>query len=73
MHKTKKFCCQYYHDGSWWYCEIDAYGFADAEARCKRLGLKLDGELKCTVPGWLAWLGISVCGIRNFFPPTKKS
>ena len=43
---TQKFLCSYLHDNAEWLITIDAYDFADAEARVKKLGfLRLEGEL----------------------------
>jgi hypothetical protein len=41
---TKRFLARYFHDGAWWGTDVHAYDFADAEARCKSLNMKLDGE-----------------------------
>lgn len=64
---TKKFCCQYYHDGGWWSLMIDAYDFQDAEARAKKLGLQLDGEHVMTIPARIGWVARFVVVVRNFF------
>lgn len=47
---TIPFCCRYYHDGWWWGLTINAYDWADASVRCKKLGVILDGELVVEVP-----------------------
>jgi len=64
---TKKFLCQYYHDGSWWSQTIDAYDFEDAEIRAKKLSMQLDGEYVMTVDGRVGFLAPLICRIRNFF------
>lgn len=50
----REYCCQYYHDGSWWCLNIQARDEADAEARVAKLGklgkLQLLGELQLVVP-----------------------
>ncbi len=69
---TKKFLCRYFHDGSWWGCDIDAYDFADAEARCKKIGgLQLDGELVATIPAGpgAGLLARCICGVMNWLRP----
>lgn len=50
MKQTKTFLTRYFHDGAWWGLEIQAYDFADAQTRCKKLGMQLDGELVMTIP-----------------------
>lgn len=64
---TKKFLCQYYHDGSWWSQIIDAYDFEDAEIRAKKLSMQLDGEYVMTIDGRCGFLASMICRIRNFF------
>jgi hypothetical protein len=64
---THRFVARYYHDGAWWGADIYAYDFADAEARCKALNMKLDGLYVATIPcapatGWLTRL---ICWVRN--------
>lgn len=46
----KKYCCEYFHDGSWWGIEITAYDWADAEIRAKKMSLQLLGEYYATIP-----------------------
>ena len=41
---TYRFLARYSHDGAQWGINIYADDFADAEARCKALNLKLDGQ-----------------------------
>jgi lysozyme family protein len=66
--ETKEFCCQYYHDGTWWCLNLQAYDEEDAEARARKLGnLQVLGELMMTIPagagrGW--WPG-ALCWLRN--------
>lgn len=67
MRETHTYDCQYYHDGSWWSCQINAYDDDDAMARCKRLGMQLDGRHIMTVPGRFAWVAVMICAVRNFF------
>jgi len=65
---TRKFVVRYYHDGTWWSQTIDAYDTADAETRCRKLGMQLDGALLFTIPGWLPFAGFwagCICGVRN--------
>jgi hypothetical protein len=67
---TRKFCVRYYHDGGWWGILLDAYDMEDAEVRCRKLGMQLDGILLFTLPGWLPFGGLIVgciCHVRNFF------
>lgn len=67
---TIQFCCSYYHDGAWWALTIAAYDWSDAEARCKKLGLKLDGELMATVPrmfGFGKLIAWAITGWKNLF------
>jgi len=68
---TKKFTCQYYHDGVWWDQTIDAYDFDDAEIRARKLSMQLDGEYIMTVSGRVGWLAPVICRIRNFFIKQK--
>jgi hypothetical protein len=68
----KTFCCEYFHDGSWWALDITAYDWGDAEARAKKLGLQLKGEHYATIRAnastgalvriftWIRNLGVSV-------------
>lgn len=66
---TRKFVVRYYHDSQWWGDLIDAYDEADAEVRCRKLGMQLDGELMLVIPGWIPFADLLVrciCGIRNF-------
>lgn len=65
--KTITFTCSYYHDGARWGILIDAYDWPDAEARCTKLGLKLDGELMGTVPARVGFLAKAICWARNLF------
>lgn len=67
---TKRFLAEYYHDGSWWGCDIHAYDHEDAEARAKKLGnLKILGErvmsIPCVAPG--SWLPNWIVGFLNWF------
>jgi hypothetical protein len=66
--KTKKYCTRYYHAGDWWDAQIMAFDWEDAEARCKKLGMQLDGLHIATFPVWLgAWFPNLVIGVRNLF------
>jgi len=56
----KSYCCEYFHDGSWWALDITAYDWADAEARAKKLGLQLKGELHMTIPAKVPASGLLV-------------
>ena len=67
--KTKPFVCSYFHDHSQWSLTIDAYDWDDAEARCRKLGLKLDGELVATVPLRLGLFARIACAVRNWLQP----
>ena len=68
MKVTKKFLCQYYHDGTWWVLDLHAYDMEDAQARADRLGLQLMGEHKGTAPGWLPmWAANLFISVANFF------
>lgn len=48
--KTKRFATSYSWDDATWCSEIYAYDWADAEARCKALNMKLLGEFDDEVP-----------------------
>jgi len=66
----KTYCCEYFHDGSWWGLEITAYDWADAEARAKKMSLQLLGEAGPKIPARPA-AGIVVriwTGMKNLFP-----
>lgn len=66
MKETKEFLCSYYHDGAWWSLTITAYDLADADARVAKLGyLRLDGELKGTVPARFGFIAKALCWINN--------
>lgn len=60
---TKKFDCSYYHDRAWWGVTIDAYDWEDAQARAKKLNIKLDGEHMATVR--YRWLANLICLWNN--------
>lgn len=47
---TKIFLTRYYHDNAWWCTKIQAYDWNDAEIRCKKLGMQLDGEYMFSIP-----------------------
>lgn len=47
---TKRFLAEYFHDDAWWSVDIYAYGFSDAEIRCRKLSLRLLGEHQFTIP-----------------------
>ena len=68
---TEKYTCQYYHDGGWWVLIIDAYDWADAEVRAKRLGLQFLGKHKIRLPGWIGWIIPIVCWVQNLFVRDK--
>lgn len=68
IRRTRKFCTRYFHDGTWWAADIQAYDFEDAEIRCKKLGMQLDGVHVLTLPSWIGfWAADLIIGIRNFF------
>jgi hypothetical protein len=73
--QTKPFLCNYHHQGDKWCVTIHAYDWDDAEARCKKLGLNLDGELKATIPARAGLLAKVVCAlanwIRNLLTPVR--
>lgn len=68
---THRFAAHYFHDGARWNSEVYAYDFADAEARCNALNMKLDGLLMATIPcgpATLPAVGLLArfaCWIRN--------
>lgn len=64
---TKRFVCRYHHDGAWWSVVIDAYDWADAEARARRLSMQIDGELVATIPARMGWLVRIGLALANFF------
>lgn len=61
--QTGKYLARYYHDGTWWAAEIYAYDYEDAETRCKRLNMQLDGKYVATVR--YKWLAKLICWLRN--------
>ena len=64
----KTYSCSYYHDGAWWAIHISAYDFEDAEARAKKLSLRLDGELGAVIPASVPGAGLvarSITALRN--------
>lgn len=63
--KTIKFLASYFHRGSWWGVEIYALDWDDAEAICRKLSLRLDGEHKLTIPVGNSWLANVICWLRN--------
>lgn len=69
MRPTKKFLTQYYHDGRWWCSSIDAYDWDDAEARCRKLGMQLDGEHVMTIPACGGPLANLIIWFRNLLRP----
>jgi hypothetical protein len=61
-----KFLASYFHRGSWWCVEIFAVDWEDAETICRKLSLRLDGELKATVPAVSgSWLPSLICWLKN--------
>jgi len=64
--KTKPYACSYFHDQARWALTIHAYSWSDAEARCRKLGLQLDGRFLATVPTRIGLLARIICAIRNF-------
>lgn len=63
---TRTYCCSYDHEGAAWSLTIDAYDWADAEARVRKLGfLRLDGELVMTLRR--GWITRAACAVRNAF------
>lgn len=65
----RKFLARYYFDGSWWCIDIMAKDWDEAEARCKKLGLQLDGEHVVTIRHVLGGRTIAdlIIGIKNAF------
>ena len=64
--KTEKWLASYYHDAGWWSITIDAYDGKDAMARCRKLGMRLDGKLRFTTDkAWKARLYILMQRIRE--------
>jgi hypothetical protein len=45
-----RFFVRYFHDGAWWGVDLDAYDFADAEARCEAPDMKPEGQHMATIP-----------------------
>lgn len=70
--KTKSYACSYSHDRARWPVTIHAYDWEDAEARCRKLGLNLDGELVATVPVQVGLLAKLACAVRNFIFIVKQ-
>lgn len=64
--ETKEFLCSYYHRGEQWCLRLHAYDWSDAEARCRKLGVNLDGELLAVVPVKAGWFAKMLCACRNF-------
>jgi len=65
----KTYCCEYYHDGAWWGINITAYDWADAQARAKKLSLRLHGELHATIPASTPGAGLAIrlfVWVKNF-------
>ncbi len=71
---TKRFIAQYFHDGGWWAVDIYAYNWQDAETRCRRLNLQLNGEHVMTIPAGpgVGWIMNLICAVRNFFWKPKN-
>ena len=65
--ETKSYACSYSHDRAQWPVTIHAYDWEDAEMRCRKLGLNLDGELVATVPARAGILAKLACLIGNLF------
>jgi hypothetical protein len=64
---TKKFLTKYFHDGRWWATDIMAYDREDAEARCQKLRMQLEGEHIMDVPAvGGSWLADLICWWNNF-------
>ena len=70
--ETKPYACSYFHDRVQWALTIHAYDWDDAEARCRKLGLTLDGELIATVTLRLGLFARIACAVRNFFQPALQ-
>jgi hypothetical protein len=62
----KTYCCEYFHDGSWWGLTITAYDWSDAEVRAKKLGLRLLGEDGGTVSAKIPASGLFVKALTWF-------
>jgi hypothetical protein len=72
--ECRRYVASYYHDGLWWRLDVYAYDWNDADARCKKLGARLDGEFVCAIPGSVKarplvdWM----CRLRNLVSHTDK-
>jgi hypothetical protein len=66
--ECRRFVASYHHDGSWWILDIYAYDWEDAEARCKKLGVRLDGEFSCVIESSLGNRPLidAYCRFRTF-------
>lgn len=67
LNQIMKFVTHYHYKGHQWSLIINAYDWTDAELRCQKLGLKLDGELKAVVPNSFGSIAKIFCAVRNFF------
>lgn len=67
MKKTKKYCTRYYHDNTWWASEIMAWDWEDAEVRCKKLNMQLDGEYVMEIPAGPEFIPNMICKVKNLF------
>lgn len=54
--KFKDYLCSYWHDRAEWSLIIPARDWDDAQARCKKLGLRLDGEVQAVIPAKVGWI-----------------
>ena len=65
------FALRYYYQGSWWGLEIQAANWEDAEARAKKLGCQLDGEVVMKIPANAggSFLAPAITWFRNLFTP----
>lgn len=69
-----QYCVSYYHNGSWWGLRLYAVDWADAEAICSKLSMRLDGEFVCEIPERFVrwpWLANLICRVCNLFNPTS--
>ena len=71
--EMKRFVARYYWDESWWHLDIFAKDWADAESRCKRLNIQLDGEYVLSYrdfPG-AQFIANVIIGVRNVLKGEK--
>lgn len=66
--ECRRFVASYHHDGHWWVVDLYAYDWDDADSRCKKLGLRLDGEFACAIQASAKARPMiqALCSLRNF-------